>query len=390
MRICLVYDLLYPQTVGGAERWYRNVALRLGEEGHDVTYLTMRHWEPGAAPDLPGVRVVAVARRMPLYTDGRRRIFPALVFGLGVLWHLIRHSRHHDVVHTASFPYFSLLAAAVVRPFARYRIVVDWHELWTRDYWSEYLGPVGGWFGWQVQRLCVRVPQRAFCFSRLVEKRLAAERVHGGVTLLEGQFEGTASTAPLPAEPVVVFAGRHIPEKDPVAVVHAIAKARETIPELRGAIYGDGPERPKVLTAIAEHGLEGVVEAPGFVDEEVIEDALARALCLVLPSRREGYGLVVVETLSKGTPVVLVRSEDNASTELIEEERNGFVTADASAAALAAAVVGVRDGGASLRDSTLAWFARNAGRLSLANSLETVADAYEPSQPRARPSDIAT
>ena len=29
MRICLVYDVLYPHTVGGAERWYRNVALRL-------------------------------------------------------------------------------------------------------------------------------------------------------------------------------------------------------------------------------------------------------------------------------------------------------------------------------------------------------------------------
>jgi glycosyltransferase involved in cell wall biosynthesis len=180
VQICLVYDLLYPQTVGGAERWYRNVALRLAEEGHDVTYLTMRHWDAGEQPDLAGVRVVAVARRMPLYTDGRRRILPALVFGLGVLWHLSRHGRRYDVVHTASFPYFSLLAAAFVRPLARYRVVVDWHELWTRDYWREYLGPLGGWFGWKVQQLCLRVPQRAFCFSRLVERRLVAEGVHGG------------------------------------------------------------------------------------------------------------------------------------------------------------------------------------------------------------------
>jgi glycosyltransferase involved in cell wall biosynthesis len=389
MRICLVYDLLYPQTVGGAERWYRNVALRLAQEGHDVTYLTMRHWDVGAEPDLPGVHITAVAGRMPLYADGRRRIRPALAFGFGVLRHLIRHGRQYDVVHTASFPYFSLLAAALVRPFAGYRVVVDWHELWTRDYWREYLGPLEGWFGWRVQQLCLRVPQRAFCFSRLVEQRLAAEGVHGGVTVLEGQFEGTPSATPQPAEPLVVFAGRHIPEKNPVAVVHAIAKARETIPDLRGAIYGDGPERPKVLAAIAEHGLEQVVEAPGFVDEEVIEDALARALCLVLPSRREGYGLVVVETLSKGTPVVLVRGEDNASTEFIEEGVNGFDTAEVSAPALAAAVVNVRDGGANLRNSTLGWFSRNAVRLSLASSLETVVGAYEPSQPRARPRDIA-
>jgi glycosyltransferase involved in cell wall biosynthesis len=372
----MVYDLLYPQTVGGAERWYRNVALRLAEEGHDVTYLTMRHWDAGAEPDLSGVSVVAVARQMPLYAHGRRRILPALVFGLGVLWHLLRRGRSYDVVHTASFPYFSLLAAALARPFAGYRVVVDWHELWTRDYWREYLGGLGGWFGWKVQRVCLRVPQRAFCFSRLVEARLAAEGVHGGVTLLEGQFEGEPAAAPLPAEPVVVFAGRHIPEKNPVAVVHAVAKAHATLPDLRGAIYGDGPERPKVLAAIAEHGLEDVVEAPGFVDEEVIEDALAHALCLVLPSRREGYGLVVVETLSQGTPVVLVRSEDNASTELIEEGVNGFVAPSSSADDLAAAIAHVSEAGLELRVSTLASFKADAERLSLKGSLGKVAAAY--------------
>jgi len=376
MRICLVYDLLYPQTVGGAERWYRNVALRLAQEGHEVTYLTMRHWDAGAEPNLPGVRVIAVAGRMPLYADGRRRILPALAFGFGVLRHLIRHGRQYDVVHTASFPYFSLLAAALVRPFVRYRVVVDWHELWTRGYWRGYLGPLGGWFGWQVQQLCLRVPQRAFCFSRLVEQRLAAEGVHGGVTVLEGQFEGTPSATPQPAEPLVVFAGRHIPEKNPVAVVHAVAKARETIPDLRGAIYGDGPERPKVLAAISEHGLEQVVEAPGFVDEEVIEDALARSLCLVLPSRREGYGLVVVETLSKGTPVVLVRGEDNASTEFVAEGENGFIALSASAGDLAAAVARVSKAGPELRVSALTSFKRDAGRLSLQGSLERVSAAY--------------
>lgn len=375
MRICLVYDLLYPQTVGGAERWYRNLALRLVAAGHDVTYLTMRQWD-GAQPDLPGVRVVAVTPQMPLYTEGRRRILPTLVFGLGVVWHLFRHGRRYDVVHTASFPYFSLLAAAVVRPFAGYRIVVDWHELWTRAYWREYLGRLGGWVGWKVQRLCLRVPQNAFCFSRLVERRLTTEGFRGSVTLLEGQFEGTPVGSPLPAEPVVVFAGRHIPEKNPVAVVHAIAKARETIPELRGAIYGDGPERPRVLAAIAEPGLEDVVEAPGFVDEKVIENALARALCLVLPSRREGYGLVVVETLAKGTPVILVRGEDNAAGELIEEGVNGFVADSAGDTDLAQAVCRVRDAGPQLRDSTLSAFNRSEARLALEGSLERVVAAY--------------
>ena len=376
VRICLVYDLFWPDTVGGAERWYHNVGLRLAAEGHDVTYLTMRHWDAAAAPDLPGVRVVAVAEARPVYSGGRRRILPPLAFGLGVLWHLVRHGRRYDVVHTASFPYFSLLAAALVRSFGGYRIVVDWHEFWAAGYWREYLGRLGGWLGWNVQRLCLRVPQHAFCFSRLVEGRLAAEGVHGGVTRLEGQFEGKPAAAPLPAEPVVVFAGRHVPEKNPVAVVHAVAKARETIPDLRGAIYGDGPERPKVLAAIAEHRLEDVIEAPGFVDQAVIENALARALCLCLPSRREGYGLVVVETLSKGTPVVLVRGEDNAATELIEEGVNGFVAAAATPSDLAEAITRVAGAGPTMRDSALAAFKVSESRLSLAGSLQQVVAAY--------------
>lgn len=376
MRVCIVYDCLYPHTVGGAERWYRNVASRLAEEGHDVTYLTMRQWGASENPELPGVRIVAVTRQMSLYANGRRRILPTLLFGTGVLRHLIRHGRRYDALHTASFPYFSLLATAVARPVGGYRVFVDWHEFWTRSYWGEYLGRFRGWFGWRIQRLCLRVPQHAFCFSRLVERRLLAERLRGGVTVLEGQFEGTPSIAPLPAEQRVVFAGRHIPEKNPVAVVSAVAKARESIPELRVTIFGDGPERPGVLAAIAELELGDVVEAPGFVDATEVEDAIARALCLVLPSRREGYGLVVLEALSKGTPVVLVQGADNAATEFIEEGKNGFVAADASMEVLAEAVIKVRDGGDSLRSSTLAWFLRRTDRLSLESSLAVVSGAY--------------
>jgi glycosyltransferase involved in cell wall biosynthesis len=374
LRICVVYDCLYPHTVGGAERWYRNLAERLADEGHEVTYLTMRQWEAGEEPELAGVRIVAVAPRIPLYLRGRRRILPPLVFGLGVLRHLLRRGRGYDVVHMASFPYFSLLAAAVVRPLGRYRLVVDWHELWSADYWREYLGPAGGRLGWAVQRLCLRVSQRTFCFSRLVERRLLADGVQGEVMVLEGQFDGKPAAAPLPAEPLVVFAGRHIPEKNPVAAVHAVARARETIPELRAVVFGDGPERPKVLAAIAEHGLEGVVEAPGFVDGAAVKEALGRALCLVLPSRREGYGLVVLEAVSRGTPAIVVAGDENAAVEFIEDDVNGYVVFEPDE--LASAIARVRDGGERLRESTLARFMRDAHRLSLESSLEAVRAAY--------------
>ena len=378
MRVCLLYDCLFPYTVGGAERWYRNVGERLVAAGHDVDYLTLRQWDGPRKLELDGMRVVAVGPRMKLYSGpGRRRILPPLVYGAGVLWRLLRTGRRYDVVHTASFPYFSLLAAALLRPLHRYRLVVDWHELWSLDYWRQYLGALGGRIGWAVQRMCARVPHRAFCFSRLHARRLREEGYRGEPVVLEGEYAGPLEPEPpRPAEPVIVFAGRQIPEKRTPLVVLAAERARRDLPELRGEIYGDGPDRPEVLRLIDERGLGEVVQAPGFVDTERLEEALARALCLVLPSSREGYGMVVIEAAVKGTPSVLVAGPDNAAVELIEEGRNGFVAPSASPDDVAAAILRVHEGGQRLRESTSDWFRENARRLSLENSLERVVESY--------------
>ena len=378
MRVCIVYDCLYPYTIGGAERWYRNLAERLAAAGHEVTFLTRRQWPRGAQADVPGVRVLAVSPRMELYARGRRRILPPIVFGLGVLAHLLRHGRRYDVVHTASFPYFSLLGANAARSRGRFRLLVDWHEVWTREYWREYLGPLGGRIGGRIQRACLQVPQRAFCFSGLHERRLHEQGLSGKLTRLEGQYAGaSAASEPLPARPVALFAGRHIPEKRVQAIVPALARAREQVPDLSGEIYGDGPERAQVVEAIAKLGLNGFISTPGFVGSDVLERALADALCLVLPSKREGYGLVVIESAARGVPSVVVEGPDNAATELVEEGVNGTIAASAQPDDLAAAIVRVYRAGADLRESTLSWFHRNAERLSLERSLQVVLAEYE-------------
>jgi glycosyltransferase involved in cell wall biosynthesis len=378
MRVCLVYDCLFPHTVGGAERWYRNLGERLAADGHEVTYLTLRQWDRGTDPGVAGVDVRVVGPRMQLYTDsGRRRILPPLVFGVGVLWHLLRWGRRYEVVHTASFPYFSLLAAAAARPTGHYRLLVDWHEVWSRSYWREYLGQLAGGVGWCVQRLCAHVPQRAFCFSRLHAARLRDEGLAGEVTILPGEYHGSLEARPTrDAEPLVLFAGRHIAEKQVPAIPPAIALARDRIPDLRALILGDGPERKRVVAAVRELGLTTAIQVPGFVAADVVEDAMARSLCVLLPSRREGYGLVVIEAAACGTPAVVVAGPDNAAVELVGEGENGFIAPSASAEDLAGAIVRVHDVGAPLRRATSAWFANNARRLSLAHSLEIVLEAY--------------
>jgi glycosyltransferase involved in cell wall biosynthesis len=313
MRVCLVYDCLYPYTVGGAERWYRNLAERLVADGHEVTYLTLRQWERGERLELdPRIRVLTVGPRMALYTSppasgpaGRRRILPPLVFGAGVLWHLLRHGRRYDVVHTCAFPYFSLLAAALVRPLARYGLVADWFEVWSRDYWRLYLGGVGGRAGELVQRLCARVPQRAFCFSQLHAKRLREQGLRGPITILRGLYAGSTTPA-----------------------------------------------------------------APREAD-------MRRALCVLLPSEREGYGMVVVEASAHATPSVVVAAPDNGAVELVADGVNGLVADNADHETIADAIVRVHEAGMEMRESTARWFEENAESLSLESSLRAVLARYD-------------
>lgn len=376
MRICLVYDCLYPWTIGGAERWYRQMAEAHASTGHAVTYLTMRQWDPGDAPALPGIEVVAVGPRMALYADGRRRIAPPIRFGLGVFWHLLRHGRRYDVVHTASFPFFSLLAAGLVRPLHGFRIAVDWHEVWTRAYWGHYLGKLGA-VGWAIQRLCARVPQIGFSFSRLHKARAEALGVRA-VTLLEGEYAGGAIAAQPPSTPpFVLYTGRMIPEKRVPLLVDALALLMRDDPVLRAELIGRGPELDAVRQRVALHGLADRIELPGFVDTPYLADRQSTAAVLVQPSEREGYGMVVVESAARGVPVVVIAGEDNAAVELVEDGENGFVATRAEAAELAGAIRKAIASGDALRSRTRQWFAMNHSRLSFGASFQRILERLQ-------------
>jgi glycosyltransferase involved in cell wall biosynthesis len=317
-----------------------------------------------------------VAPRMKLYVDGRRSVGAQVRFSLGVFRHLVLHGGRYDVVQTPAL-HASLLAVLAARPFRHFKVVVDWFEVWTREYWLEYLGGLAGRLGWLAQRITGRSRHEALCFSRLHARRLEQLGHRGRITLVEGlSVMPDEDPVPVPAEPLVVFAGRHIPEKQAPAVVQAVARARERIPELRAEIFGDGPDRGEVLRLIETLGLDGAVTAPGFAAAGEVQGTLRRALCHLFPSRREGYGLVVVEAAALGTPTVVVESPDNAALELVVDGENGVVARSAEPHELADAILRVRAAGPELRSSTAAWFSRNRKRLSLESALETIDDVY--------------
>ncbi len=376
MHICLIYDCLFPWTIGGAERWYRNLGERLAAQGHRVTYLTLCQWDE--APRIDGVEVIAVGPRMPLYANGKRRLLPPLRFGLGVLLHLVRYGGRYDVVHTASFPYFSLLAAGAARPLHRFRILCDWHEVWSDEYWTEYLGPMGR-VGMWVQKLCARVPQKAYAFSRLHKERLAKLGLKN-VTQLTGEYapqRPPSSHAQAPTPLTVVYAGRFIPEKRVELLVEALGCVHKKLPEVRAQLIGDGPTRDGVRARIEELGLSDVVACPGFVNSNDLDEAMAAAVCVVQPSSREGYGMVVIEASHRGVPTIVVAAPDNAAAELVCDGRNGFVVGIAEPELLAATIANCVKSGAALRRTTRDWYLENEVRLSLESSLASVVREYE-------------
>ena len=344
-----------------------------------MTYLTRHQWPIGTAPDAPaGVRVIEVSGPRKLYsTSGRRTVGEPLQFGWGVFRHLVRHGRSYDVAHLCGFPYFPLIAARLAKPLGGPPMVADWFEIWSARYWRDYLGPVGGRLGAAVQTTAVACTKRAFVYSELGARNLRAAGLSTAPTRLAGMYAGPADRAlSEPTAPNVVFVGRHIADKGVAVIPETIRRARETLPALTATVLGDGPERPALRQEIARLGLSGVVESPGFVSEQAVERAIAGATCLLLPSTREGYGLVVIEAASYGTPVVVVYAPDNAATELVEPGRNGEVATSPRPEDLAPALLRIHAAGAELRRSTHGWFHANSRRLSIETSIDTIESTY--------------
>lgn len=380
MRVAVVYDCLYPATIGGAERWLARLAEALAAD-HEVTYITRRQWNEGDQP-LPGVECVAVSPGGALHRpDGSRRPLPVLLFGLGVFAHLLRRRRYYDAVHCLSYPYLALIATRAALGGTRARVVCEWLECLSDDYWRSY-GRVEGRIGRALERLCVRITPEAVVFSRLSARRLSERGLRSRPRLLGGLAELPVGLAPSPAgagRPMVLFAGRHVRDKGVTALPDALALARARRPDLTAVIAGDGPQREQVLERLRSLGLvEPDVSAPGFLGANELERLYRRAACVVSPSKRDGFGMVVAEAAARGVPVVVSAGPDNAAAERVVEGENGALAPSSAPDDLADAILRVLEAGERLRERTVRWFAANADALSIEGSLEQARSMYAP------------
>jgi glycosyltransferase involved in cell wall biosynthesis len=154
----------------------------------------------------------------------------------------------------------------------------------------------------------------------------------------------TQATEPLshhwfdPAEPPVILGvGRLTEQKDFATLIRAFARVR-ACKDVRLVILGEGRQHQLLNTLVAELGLQGAVDMPGFVKNPF--PYMAKAAMLVLSSKYEGLPGVLIQALACGCPVVSTDCPGGAA-EILDNGRYGPLVSVGDVDALARAIDGV-------------------------------------------------
>lgn len=322
MKVAFVYDAVYPWETGGVQKRVWELARRLADD-HDVHWYGLHYWDGPRTIEREDVTLHGVAPPTDLYVDGRRSIPQAVRFGAQLVRPLLHEE--FDIIDCQAFPYFSVFPSGLNQLVSQSTLVVTWHEVWNA-YWYEYLG-WKGIFGQAVERLTANLPSAPIAVSERTSREVHAlsgktpELVPNGISLEE------IRAAPVADRDVdVLFVGRLISEKNPLLVVEAVARLRERDPDIRCVVVGDGPERQTLEQTIASLDLRSnVTLLSPRTDFEEILSLMKAAGVFVFPSRREGFGMTVLEALACGTPVVTSSHPQNAAQELVDDGVTGFV-----------------------------------------------------------------
>ena len=153
-----------------------------------------------------------------------------------------------------------------------------------------------------------------------------------------GKPEAAPTAGELAARPPLALAvGRLVPYKNFLGLVRAFARVGR--PEAQLVILGEGPEHAAIEAEIARLGLAGRARLGGYVAQPWPHYAKAR--CLALSSDSESFGLVIVEALAHGLPVV--STDSHGPREILDHGRYGTLVPHRDEAALAQALEAALD-----------------------------------------------
>jgi glycosyltransferase involved in cell wall biosynthesis len=167
--------------------------------------------------------------------------------------------------------------------------------------------------------------------------RYLAEREGFDAASFEVVHYGIAAGAeppPLPRAPRLAIVGRLIPIKGHDVLLRAVARARDRVPGLTLEIAGDGELEPELRATAAALGLGDAVTFLGRVAPA--DPVVERAEIVVVPSYGEGFGMVALEAMERGRPVIA--SDVGGLPEIVDDGRTGVLVPPGDVAALAEAI----------------------------------------------------
>jgi glycosyltransferase involved in cell wall biosynthesis len=321
----VVSDAIYPYHKGGKEVRYHHICPRLARSGFDVQVFTMHWWKGSRRREEDGVRYHAVSRLVPLYVGERRSVLQAALFSIGCL-RLLGH--RFDAIEADQMPYLPLFPLRLVATIKRVPLVVTWHEVWGAAYWREYMGAFGV-VGAALERLAMHTPDLIVAENdetrrRLLDAGLPAARV----TVVPNGVDMAVIAAAAPAATTfdLIYVGRLLGHKRVDDLLTAVDRlGREGVP-LTCAIVGVGPERERLEELASELDISEQVRFFGSLEQHADVYGLIKSSgVFVLPSVREGFGIVVVEALACGIPVITTDHPDNQARLLVEDGVTGWL-----------------------------------------------------------------
>jgi glycosyltransferase involved in cell wall biosynthesis len=279
---------------GGAEVYLERMARGLVERGARVTIFCAAH-EDGPADDVrDGIRFV-------------RRGTKTTVYLRGMLLLAARRLGRVDLVVDVQngLPFFTRLVT-------RKPVVVLVHHV-HREQWPVVYPGLTGRVGWWIEsRLAPRLYRR--CQYVAVSQATRAELAGLGVDTDRVAVVHNGSDRPLPMDdvksevPSLCVVGRLVPHKQVEHAIAAFSTLRTTIPGLRLTVVGSGwwDEELRAFSANTPGGQD--VDFVGHVSERRKQSIYASSWVMVLPSLKEGWGLVVGEAGMHGTPTIAYRA----------------------------------------------------------------------------------
>jgi phosphatidylinositol alpha-1,6-mannosyltransferase len=184
--------------------------------------------------------------------------------------------------------------------------------------------------------------------ARAVRERFPAlaDRVHAVLLCIDPAlielWENDCPAAPVRREPAILIVGRVWSSqrgKGHDALLAALPRVREHVPEAQLWIVGSGDDVPRLEREARERGLSGAVRFFGRISDRELGRLYRSAGVFAMPSRQEGFGLVYAEAMWHGLPCI--GSTLDAANEVITVDKTGFLVPYDASEPLARAIVTV-------------------------------------------------